>query len=143
MSGSRKGTRRATRPWFRLLLAVPLGLAAIVLLLASPALAGPAVPDPAITPALSPSPSPTPSGRFQVRQTDLSGALIPVAGVTFLLRGPAATGLVRQIKTDGSGVATATGLDLGRYCVGQLTAPAGYRLAPAFTPNDGCDQVTD
>jgi uncharacterized surface anchored protein len=124
---------------------VPLGLAAIVLLLASPALAEPAVPDPAITPALSPSPSPTPSGRFQVRQTDLSGALIPVAGVTFLLRGPLGTVQVRQIqiKTDGSGVATATGLDLGRYCVGQLTAPAGYRLAPAFTPNDGCDQVTD
>jgi hypothetical protein len=143
MSGSRKGTRRATRPWLRLLLALPLGPAAIALLLASPALAEPAVPDAAITPALSPSPSPTPSGRFQVRETDLSGALIPVAGVMFLLRGPAAASLVRQIKTDGSGIATATGLELGRYCVGQLTAPAGYRLAPTFTPNDGCDQVTD
>jgi prealbumin domain-containing protein len=143
MSGSRKGTRRATRPWFRLLLAVPLGPAAIVLLVASPALAEPVVPDAAITPALSPSPSPTPSGRFQVKVTDLSHLLIPVAGVTFLLRGPAATGQVRQIKTDGSGIATATGLELGRYCVGQLTAPAGYQLAPTFTPPDGCDQATD
>lgn len=141
MPDSREG-RGVGGPWRRTLLA----LAAFPLALSLMAVAAPSTPTPTPTPTDTPTPTPTPTGTLTITKTDPSGQAIPVAGVTFEVRDTPLVGTpgpAIQVKTRSDGVATAQGLELGRrYCVKELTAPAGYRLAPTFTPTSGCNTAT-
>jgi uncharacterized surface anchored protein len=96
---------------------------------------------PVVTPTPTPTATPTLSGTLQIRKTDQSGQPIPVAGVTFEVREMPGGRLVGQVMTGPDGIAVQRGLNPGRYCVKELTAPAGYQLAPTYTPQDGCGFV--
>lgn len=77
-----------------------------------------------------------PGGILQVVKTDLSGNTIAASGGSFdVLQGSLTGNVVAHLATDGSGRASVT-LDpaVPMYCVVETAAPAGYQVAPTYTP---------
>ena len=123
----------------RVALALALAPAAVLLLTASAPDAP--TPTPSPTPSDSPTPSPPALGTLQVLKTDLSGARLVIAGAKFNVHRGNRTGpVVTTLTTSNTGVA-AKDVVPDTYCLEETAAPAGFQVAPNYTPNSGCIAV--
>jgi Prealbumin-like fold domain len=128
MPRSREGGNRRRRQaswWLRAALAVAAAPAAIGLLTAAGE-------------APSPSPSPSPVA-LKVVKTDLSGAPLVIPGARFRVHRDTPNGplLAMELVTDKTGTDT---MDVppGVYCLEEIAAPPGFKVAPTYTPATGC-----
>lgn len=142
MSGSGEGSRpprQAGLPWCRIALALMFApAAALVLFQGAPQATAVAAADLTPSPSL---PAPTPAGGLQVTKTNPQ-ATVRLAGARFNLHRNTQNGPVVATLVTGANGTDTVRLTPGMYCLEETAAPAGYQLAPTYTPAS-CEFVVD